>query len=135
MQQRRRNGDNGAIESLNHAMVRLRTTFVDLGGDFRNPTHVDTFAGLVQNRTVALPPRQRWAFELVSAAAGAHPYPEIIATLRRQGIEVKERTLRRLVERAISRIEDDFRARPWSRSAGSANEELPPGMHRTRGDR
>ena len=65
MQQWKRNVDNGASEGLNHAVRRLWTTFRESGGDFGDSREVDELAGVVQNRVVILPPRQRWAFELV----------------------------------------------------------------------
>jgi hypothetical protein len=134
MKQRKRNGADGATDGINHAMRRF-WTFTRCGGDFRNAAQVDELTGVVQNRKVTLPPRQRWAFELVSAAAGAHPYPQIVAGLQRQGIQVNEQTLRRLVQRAIEKIEDDIRRRPWGQKTPRESGGSPPPRTRRRGER
>jgi hypothetical protein len=130
MRGRTRNGHDGATGYLNHAVRRLWTAFRKSGGDFRNGSEVDDFAGVVQNRALTLPPRQRWAFELLSAAPGLHPYPEIIAELRRRGMKLKERTLRRLVERALDKIEDAIREHRWgcglAPATGASARERPP---------
>jgi hypothetical protein len=98
---------------MNHVLCRLWSHFVEHGGDFTNGSQVNGFIQWLENRKLTLSPRRRWAFELVLRAPEAHPYPRLVAELKSHGVETSERTLRRLVQRAISDIEAAMHAHRW----------------------